>query len=80
MLKGGGREDYFQNIRRTLEKISPAHLRTHRHTHTQIHELTDTHRHRGTHTHTDTRTNRYSQTHTNTHTDTNTDIYRHTSI
>ena len=81
MLKGGGREDYFQNIRRTLKKINPAHLHTHRHTHTQIHELTDTHRHRGIYTHTQiheqTDTHRHTQTHTQTQTQTYTDTHRY---
>lgn len=82
LLKGGGREDYFQNMRRKLEKINPAHLRIHRHTHrdTRTNRYTQIQRH--IYTHTNTWTNRYSQTHkhtqTQTQTYTDTHRYKHT--
>ena len=80
MLKGGGREDYFQKIRRTLEKISPAHLRTHRHTHTQIHELTDTDTEAHTHTHRYTNKQILTDTHKHTHRHKHRHIQTHINI
>ena len=79
-MKGGGREDYFQNIRRTLEKISPAHLRTHRHTHTQIHELTDTDTEAHTHTHRYTNKQILTDTHKHTHRHKHRHIQTHINI
>ena len=80
LLKGGGREDYFQNMRRKLEKINPAHTQPCVYTdiHTETHEQTDTHRYKGTYTHTQIHEQTDTRRHTNIHTDTQADMHTQT--